>query len=352
MKKGWCKSALLAILVSPWSAQAIVVTNLYEASLVADPLAGESQREVKAGEGLKQVFLKVTGNPDILTRPSIQKALLSSNQYVQQFSLDGNQIHFKYNMQEVDYLLKSEGFKIWGNNRPALLLWIAAETPEGRQLLGSETDPMLSEAIKQLAKEKGVPLMLPLLDLQDVTSVTTTDVWGGFIPGIKSASVRYDSDTLLIGHIQQINQSPVEWEGQWQLVAGDAEWRWTTKGMNVQGVIEQSVSESLPHLSDRFAIEENSTSQAILLRIEGIESLRDFAEAEAFLRNLNVVKQVESVNIGALGAVFKVTPYGHDGIAALKQAIKLDPQLSKLASIQGSDMGGEQQADLIFRWVP
>lgn len=349
MKKGWYKGALLACFVSPWC-QAIVVDDLYEATRISDAQSAE-QRDIEAMEGLKQVFLKVTGNPAILTRPAIQKALADPKRYVAQYSSSADQIHFKYNPQEIDYLLKSEGIKIWGQQRPLMVLWVAAQTPAGRVLLGSESDPALSQALNKIAKEKGVPLLLPLLDLQDVAAVTTTDIWGGFSDSVKKASERYSSDTILMGHVQMINDTPAEWMGEWQLISGEATWQWTAKGESIHDVIEKSVVMSLPYLAERYGIEGNETSKPITLRIEGIQSLQDYAAAEAYLRDLSVVKQVEPLQIGPAGAVFKVIPYGQEGLQALKQAITLDPQLSKLASVENGFAEELAPSDLRFRWI-
>ncbi|MFO1258608.1 MAG: DUF2066 domain-containing protein [Gammaproteobacteria bacterium] len=349
MKKGWYKGALLACFVTPWC-QAMMVDDLYEATRVSEASSAE-QRDIEAMEGLKQVFLKVTGNASIFNRPAIQKALADPKRYVLQYASSGGQIHFKYNAQEIDYLLKSEGIKIWGQQRPLIVLWVAAQTPAGRVLLGSETDQALSEALNKMGKEKGVPLLLPILDLEDVTAVTTTDIWGGFSESVKKASERYSSDTILMGHIQMINDTPAEWAGEWQLISGDATWQWTAKGQNIHEVIEKSVVMSLPYLADRYGIEENQTSKPITLRIEGIQSLQDYAAAEAYLRELSVVKQVEPQQIGPAGAIFKVIPYGQKGLQALKNAIQLDPQLSKLASLESGFADESDTSDLRFRWV-
>ena len=46
----------------------------------------------------------------------------------------------------------------------------------------------------------GLPIALPLLDLEDMTAVTFADVWGGFDEPVQRASTRYRADaTLIVG---------------------------------------------------------------------------------------------------------------------------------------------------------
>ena len=46
-------------------------------------------------------------------------------------------------------------------------------------------------ALRARAAYRGMPLQLPLMDLEDQAGLTPADVWSGYQPGIRQASARY-----------------------------------------------------------------------------------------------------------------------------------------------------------------
>src|SRR5258706_5789879 len=63
-----------------------------------------------------------------------------------------------------------------------------------------------------VADERGLPVTLPLLDVQDLRAVTFADVWGGFEDRVAAASVRYRADALLIGRVRPgLIGNQIEW---------------------------------------------------------------------------------------------------------------------------------------------
>src|SRR5258706_15949695 len=63
-----------------------------------------------------------------------------------------------------------------------------------------------------VADERGLPVTLPLLDVQDLRAVTFADVWGGFEDRVAAASARYRADALLIGRVRPgLIGNQIEW---------------------------------------------------------------------------------------------------------------------------------------------
>src|SRR6185503_18770188 len=106
---------------------------------------------------------------------------------------------------QVDQALAALQKPVWGPERPLTLLWIAVDDGNGgRALLGANDtaalglDPnppgmterlaALRKDLQSVADERGLPITLPLLDLEDLGAVTFADVWGGFEDRVAGAS--------------------------------------------------------------------------------------------------------------------------------------------------------------------
>ena len=94
-------------------------------------------------------------------------------------------------------LIRDAGLPVWRANRPTVVAWVVLDDGSERRILGAESTHPAIEALRSRARERGVPLRLPLLDLQDLSAVSFTDVWGGFEEGIVAASARYRADAAI-----------------------------------------------------------------------------------------------------------------------------------------------------------
>jgi hypothetical protein len=118
------------------------------------------------------------------------------------------------------------------------LLWVAVDGGQGERAVlpaaGAPPDTTqemadLLESIRTsntaIADQRGLPITLPLLDLEDMNQIEFADVWGGFEQSLLPASTRYGADAVLVGRIRvtQFGQE-VEWlllrDGQRRLTAG------------------------------------------------------------------------------------------------------------------------------------
>ena len=63
--------------------------------------------------------------------------------------------------------------------------------------------------LKQTAKERGVPLSLPLMDLTDNVNISTYDVWGRFVEPLRKASTRYGVDNIIGARVYRNDASAI-----------------------------------------------------------------------------------------------------------------------------------------------
>src|SRR5690606_34094874 len=107
---------------------------------------------------------------------------------------------------------------------------------------------------------------LPLLDLNDLMSITARDVWSGFEQQITFASSRYDHDGVVVVRVYRsdLSLTDLAWTLDWRLKLGANHW---------QGQLEATTHAELGHLlvadigeqlAKQYRIGANSQSAATL----------------------------------------------------------------------------------------
>lgn len=188
--------------------KAAEVDDLYSATVEVDQQDRKARAEA-AKLALQQVLVKVSGQTEILTSKHVQAELPQAFRYLSRyrFVTPNNQLAYlaDFNRTLVDELVTAAGYSVWDANRPQIVLWLAIDSFNGHQpyLLTDSHDSSLSNRVSQLAQQRGIPLILPLMDMQDSQNISFIDVWGGFDRRFKYAGERYAADMQVIASIKR-----------------------------------------------------------------------------------------------------------------------------------------------------
>lgn len=180
-------------------------TQVIQTNIAAIAVDDQSQRSQDAAlkSAFKQVMIKITGNKDALQNPGVKAALRTPQAYLRSYQFDfqeGKTLYVaEFDKVKLNELLQREGLPLWGERRPETLLWLATEDSESgeRQLLDETTPSEMREHLSAKAKERGLPLSFPLMDLTDRTTISIYDVWGRFVQSLTQASHRYSVDNVI-----------------------------------------------------------------------------------------------------------------------------------------------------------
>lgn len=127
MKLSRCKSSwlLLSVLLAALPAFAVTVPDLYEISV---PVT--SSRDAAFVDALKAIVVRVSGHRDAAVR--LGGALNNPRQYIQRFgSTSDDMLQVGFDSVSIDRLLIESGLPIWGRERPATLVLLNIEAPDG-----------------------------------------------------------------------------------------------------------------------------------------------------------------------------------------------------------------------------
>lgn len=354
---------LVLLLVVAQKLDAVTLENLYQAEVLSESQS-DAQRRIDASEGLSQVLMRVSGRSDILQNPVIVAALKTPEQYYSEFSYArveaGNDeaaalpqpgldplpaetlrqvMRIRFAPSLIAKILREADLPVWGSNRPSVLSWMAIDDESGRQVLGEANPSLFAKTLNQAARARGVPLLLPLWDLEDSRGVSSSEIWGRFLGRIEAASKRYSPDKILVFRAE--SEFSNQWRGDWSLGEG-GQWRsGTVYGESQAQLATALVGVLASVLSEQYAV--TSTRSEVRLTVEGITEIQDYAEVSRYLEGLTQVMSVQPVRILTDMVEFKLRSEGE--VQQIIDVIALDRKLTLLRL-------DESSSTLWYRWTP
>ena len=285
---------------------AVEVADLYQYPV---PIFSQSKEERQhiAPQVLRQVILKVVGDRSALDIIDLSHILDQANILVEQFEyLRMNKINedvnhpdrlallLKFNEVALEKLLTDLGLLTWGHVRPDVLAWLAIDNSGYRTMIGaysSEYD--IPTLVKKSAKLRGLPIFMPVMDLQDYLAIKFVDIWeGNFSESIKMASQRYAPEVIIIGRISM--QDNFNCRIYWHALIHNQSENWQSKGE-----LRTALTAGIEELTDRLArysmkfIRSNNYKQHVLLRIDNVSNYANFSRLMNYLSKVQYVSELQ-----------------------------------------------------------
>lgn len=221
-KAGVSRLFMLGLLCHPLLLQAVEVKGLYEIELIANSQSAED-RTVAIKQALYAVLSRVLVSEDISRIPAVQQALASAQSYVKQsqFSLisadeqpetDARLLRVQFDEDQVMEVMRKSQVGIWSEIRPETLVWLVVDDEDGRRFYNPDTMPELESALAFASKIKGVPMIYPMLDLEEQQKISISEVLGADSRNLLAVSARYEVTSVMAGRIAKKGNC---WQGEW-----------------------------------------------------------------------------------------------------------------------------------------
>jgi hypothetical protein len=314
---------------------AVEITQLYQARVaVASQATQERTRALQ--QALSQTLLRISGDDQLLLHPLVLQALRNVPEYLMQYGYqqlpDQLQLWVQFDQDKINQLIQSAESGIWSNLRPELLVWLVREDERlQRQLLGSDEASELVMQLRTTAQQRGLPLKLPLLDLNDSMAISPIDVWGRFDDALSFASARYPHDGVIVARIYQADPilNAGYWVADWTLQLGDIRWRGEVTSVDQQQLGALLVAQVSRELAQRYRISSSATElNQWQMTVHDLSSLPQVIGAEQLLASLPSVDQVQLIGFGNTTAVFLMSLQADPN--SIVQALDLSRQLRPL----------------------
>lgn len=313
---------------------AATVKDLYSAQVPVYGLSSHARGEAMR-EALAEVLVKVSGSAAVLNHEQVRKVLKKASAYAQQFQLVSYRpgrffqlrdsrprkiLAVSFDAAAVDRILQSASLPQWGHSRPSAIVWLMVDYKGKRQLVDNQGRDLARDIIQFAGARRGMPLILPLMDLKDQAKVKTGDIAGGFFDRVRDASRRYETEAIIIGKVTGLANG--RWDTRWTLIHDGRPQSWDGSEKDMESAIIAGIGQATDRISSVYAqVVDVSRAGTILVRIDEVKSMRDYARVGRYLQSLAPVRNVLPVLMEKDHVLFQVQYQGSD--EGLKKTIQL-----------------------------
>jgi len=388
-------SVILALSVFSFSffVTAVEVKDLYQASVIIQT-QNSSDRVSALKKALAVVMLKVGGEKSVLNNPEIKKALVNYRLYLnkyryqqktRQLNSDKNiktqekQLFLlaSFNEQKVNLLFQKAKLPLWGSLRPQVILWLVEEQGFKRSIISNSVDSDISQQIIDFSEQRGLPIVMPLMDLTDSNQIAINDIWGGFEKPIQKASNRYSAEAIVVMRLSNsslVDQDTINTfkknskrvkncelpctQSQIENQPYVLDLRLTTQnqklskryhGVSRQNLINKGLVNVTELIFQHYALTGDINNE-LIIDVANVDSLTTYVDVFAFLTGLSSVQNVILVQANGESRQFKLLLKGS------KKTFLSSLQLSKwlVEFVDHSvDIHGDQESELppLFYWT-
>lgn len=356
---------LIVWLVSWQNAKAAVISDLYDAKIAVDDQSERTQNNA-FGQALKQVLIKVRGNNDLLSNLKIKSAMTKATRFVRSYSYDkqGAQLYLviSFDPQRVEDVIRSAGFPVWDKRRPDSIIWLAIQPVDksARQIVTQAEYLELYQQLSEKAGQRGIRVVFPLWDLDDIQTLSVYDIWGGFSTQITQASERYAVPSILSARLY-LNQPSdnaqssvamnkklaVTWSADWTMIEGGGLLSGQVQGETPLVIANGLIDALADQLSLKYAIDLAKIDQAdtkVQIIVNNVDSLTYYSQVLKSLENMSVVNAATLIKQQGSRATFELDLLGD--VDDLTNALNLDSNIRSVVDDFGQPILG-----LEFFWV-
>ena len=313
---------LLAIVATPvW---AVEVASLYTAQVPLDQ--EEEDPQARAAEiALSDVLLRVSGSELSADVERVELLFPDPSAYVVQYQPGPDEtLWVSFDGEAIENSLRQAGQTFWGADRPLTIVWLAVDWGQGEREIIAADDPeptgdearsidrnrLLRQRVLDMAERRGLPIVFPLLDTEDLENLSFSDIWGGFDDALVQASMRYEADGILVGRIRTMSNR----RNHWTFYFGGEERIWSGEPELVLTLVADM-------LADEFAISGDAALEAIDLTIAGITSVEAFGTVQNMLSELALVESFAITEVEGDQIRYRIEAIG--GIDRLRRALRI-----------------------------
>jgi hypothetical protein len=269
------------------------VNNLYQ---VREPVSGQSpdERTRATQAALETIILRLTGDARAPKGSSLADLRKDPQQIISQYGYEAGPpetLLVDFDPASTDRSLRQAGYALWGSNRPTILGWWLNDATEGSNLVGDGQGS--AEPLRRAAQHRGLPLRLPLADLEEQGVGTAKNIEGTDPAALKEASERYGADALLAVHAKE---DAGQWQGKWRLWLGDQREQGTATAETSEALADAVLLAVSERLAPRFVAKPGASS-GLLMQVQGM-NLERYAQLMQLLEPFGArLKSVEGDRI-------------------------------------------------------
>ena len=306
-------ASVVTVFIAP-AASAVEMASLYTAQVPLDPKKNDP-RAVAYESALKQVLVRVSGSEPSANQEMFELLFPNPAAYVVQFRPGADDTLFvSFDGEAVESMLRRSGQTVWGSERPLTVVWLAVDWGQGEREIIAADDPedigddarsvdlnrLLRERVLEVAERRGLPIVFPLLDTEDLQNVAFSDIWGGFDDQLLEASKRYEANSILVGRVRPESSQ----RNDWSYYFNGEERNWIGEPEEVLSLIGDL-------LANEFAIGGTAPLETFVVNVSGVNSIDAYGSVQRTLAELNLIENFSIAKVEGDRVSYNITIRGN-----------------------------------------
>ena len=299
-----------------------------EAVAVEDRSAGELARA--AGDALTRVFVRVSGDEQILDEAAFNEAVQNAQSHVLLYSYQddqdgGTRIFFEFDDAFVRSLFRDHSILYWEQRRPPLVIWLALDEPFSRRFAARSDDVELLAPSLERMELRGVEVRFPLLDLADSAALSVNAIWERDFDQVRRASARYGTEHALVG--RWIDLSDGSKLVDWYYVGPKQSENLQFRATELSDIWDRGVDLAVDAMRDSLAVtlQQFEMSEAIAVSVKGVKSYADYRAISSVFAELGQLVDLRIDSLNGDTVIYRVV-----GVPSAEQVARLIPSRSGL----------------------
>jgi hypothetical protein len=273
--------------------------RVYEATV-----SSQTEGAVQAQAGLRQVLVRATGARDAANDPALAGILAQAQTYLlgtRPAGSGSSTLVLMFDGAALERDITAAGRSIWLSERPVLLVVLTGGPASG----AFENRRQVEGALDAAANRRGQPISVARPEALGLPSTGDIPADAALAAGQRIRS----ADAVLVGY--------------GDAVPAGGPWRWTLNGAGINetwnGSLEEGIHASADILARNSAAFAALPELAVLVEVEGIPTLKEYARVAELLGAGNGVRGVQLADAAGTRATFSVLTRG--GADVLQSAL-------------------------------
>lgn len=251
---------MLSFFPSP-TLHALEVKDLFEIELIANSDSA-TDREQAIKQALYGVLSRVLVADDISKIPAVQQVLSGAQHYTKQFQYslipanahsdsDARLMRVEFDEAQLLEVMRKSEVGIWSEIRPGTLLWLVIEEDGKRQFYNPEAMPDFESGLSLASKLKGVPIIFPMLDLEEQQRISVSEVLGADSRNLLAVSARYDVPAVMVARLAKKGQC---WQSDWAFYFDNKIQQWSNDCLPLNAALMEGMQGAYKILSNYYGV--------------------------------------------------------------------------------------------------
>ena len=327
------------------------VPGLFEAEVIVKSQSTEDRNNA-IQEALAIVLGKIMAGENILENTAVKIALTNAAHYTTQYQYslipseaDGSSnriMRVQFDQNAVFEIMRSSNLGLWSEERDDVLVWLVINESGKKQIFNEELMPDIAHAVSKAAKQKGLPIIFPLMDLAERQKISVNDILSAYSDRLNEVSERYGTSSMLIGRVDKKKKC---WTSEWAFYFNNGVKQWANPCTNLNQAMLSGMQGAYDKLSKYYAVKSEILELGtVILKVSGIKGMTDMSKVTNYLNLLPMVESVNWLKVKSGVNYYKIKTNGSR--RSFENAVGLGRVLDPLDAVVN------QKNELFYRLLP